>query len=109
MQGYNSYFVGESKVLVHNCEVKFVSKKVARGEQPVNSGKIEDIPGIGHDGKLDGLIPTRGQWSKYSSEDLNILKSDLIKSINKRTADLKTKGAETLRNEAELKKTLGGN
>jgi len=75
---------------------KEVSKKVSRGKQPSNSGKLEDIPGIGdsHGGKLDGLIPSRDQWMKYPKEDLTILQGDLRKSIKQRTVDLKTKGAD---------------
>ena len=56
------------------------AQKVAKQGKNVEN----DIPVLDHTGKLHGELPTRGQWTKYSREDLKILLNDLKKSVKKR-------------------------
>jgi len=69
-------------------------KKQNRGAQPQNSGSLDDIPALGHEGKLDGLLPSREQWTKYGRENLEILVDDLKTSINQRTLDNLERGSD---------------
>ncbi|PDS21944.1 polymorphic toxin-type HINT domain-containing protein, partial [Flavobacterium branchiophilum] len=50
VQGYNSYFVGESRVLVHNCEVTFNLKKATNKTEGIRrentvGAVLEDVHG----------------------------------------------------------------
>ncbi len=86
MQGYNSYFVGESKVLVHNCEVKFngnsKNSPKAQTVYGLKNKETKEIEKVGiSGGKLDKngkpYRANKQKGDKYDVEILIKLKQDL--------------------------------
>ncbi|PDS21949.1 hypothetical protein B0A77_14700 [Flavobacterium branchiophilum] len=71
VQGYNSYFVGESKVLVHNCEIKLhKNNNKAKGNFVLY--QIDDVDGkplkIGK-ADADDIMPTTGEVRRMKTSE----------------------------------------
>ena len=67
VEDYHTYYVSNTKVLVHN-------------NQPCKNV----LPTLDATGKVHGTLPKVKDFVKYSKEELNILYGELIKSVQKR-------------------------